>query len=601
MSETKPLGITELVFRDAHQSLLATRMRLDDMLPIAEQLDSIGYWSVESWGGATFDAGIRFLGEDPWERIRKIKEVMPDTPQQMLFRAQNILGYRHYADDLVKKFVERAAVNGVDVFRVFDAMNDPRNFTTAIKSVINMGKHAQAAMSYTTSPVHTITLWLELAQRLQDMGSHSICIKDMAGLLKPYTAFKLVSELKKELEIPVHLHSHATTGLATATLVKAIEAGVDNVDTAISSMSATYGHPATESIVAVLQGQTNDSGLDLIELEKIAAYFREVRKKYYPFEGSLKGIDSRILVAQVPGGMLTNMENQLREQGAADRLDQVLLEIPAVRRDLGYIPLVTPTSQIVGTQAVLNVLSTERYKTITRETAALLKGEYGATPAAVNKTLQERVLEGEQPISCRPADKLEPEVEKLSQELKQIAEGRQIKLAKNVIDDVLTYALFPQVGLKFLEHRGDPDAFEKKPELAETLNKQTAAANKDTTNISQSSVYTVTVSGQSYVVEVVEGNTEIKLAIAGQTSDSAEKTAGELVPAPLSGTIIRVVVHKEQMVNAGDIILVLEAMKMETEIRAGKDGRIMEICISEGDKVSVGDALLLINYKDASA
>ncbi len=599
MSEAKPLAITELVFRDAHQSLLATRMRLDDMLPIAEQLDSIGYWSVESWGGATFDACIRFLGEDPWERIRKIKEVMPDTPQQMLFRAQNILGYRHYADDLVKKFVERATVNGVDVFRIFDAMNDPGNFTTAVKSVINMGKHAQAAMSYTTSPVHTIELWLELALRLQDMGAHSICIKDMAGLLKPYTAFKLVSELKKELEIPVHLHSHATTGLATATLLKAIEAGVDNVDTAISSMSATYGHPATESIVAILQGQTKDSGLDIIELEKIAAYFREVRKKYHHFEGSLKGIDSRILVAQVPGGMLTNMENQLREQGAAEKLDQVLQEIPEVRKDLGYIPLVTPTSQIVGTQAVLNVLSKERYKTITRETAGILKGEYGATPAAVNKTLQERVLDGKQPISCRPADKLQPEVEKLSQELKQIAEGRQIKLANNVMDDVLTYALFPQVGLKFLEHRGDPDAFEKKPELAVLPDEQTVSAKKETAAISQSSVYTVTVSGQSYVVEVAEGRSEIKPAMV-DVSNSTEKTAGELIPAPLSGTIVRVAVTKEQTVKAGDIVLVLEAMKMETEIRAGKDGVIMEICISEGDKVNVGDALLLINYKDAS-
>ncbi len=608
-SSDTPLGITELVFRDAHQSLLATRMRLDDMLPVAEQLDEVGYWSMESWGGATFDACIRYLGEDPWERIRKIKEVMPKTPQQMLFRGQNILGYRHYADDVVEKFVERAAVNGIDVFRVFDAMNDPRNFTTAIQSVVALGKHAQAAMSYTTSPVHTIELWLELAQRLQDMGAHSICIKDMAGLLKPYTAYKLVSGLKKVLDIPVHLHCHATTGLSTASIIKAIEAGVDNVDTSISSMSATYGHSATESIVAIMQDQPGDTGLDLLKLEKIAAYFRDVRKKYHRFEGSLKGIDSRILVAQVPGGMLTNMENQLREQGAADKLDQVLEEIPKVRHDLGFIPLVTPTSQIVGTQAVINVLSGESYKTITRETAGVLKGEYGATPAPVNKVLQQRVLEGEQPITVRPADRLQPEVEKLTQELKQIAEGRQIRLAAEPIDDVLTYALFPQVGLKFLENRGNPAAFEKKPEQVDE-----AQADKPTgsQNDQQSSVYTITVSGQSYVVEVAEGG-DIKTPVAAESSASSELrstahldtarakslSSGELIPAPLSGNVVKVLVKPEQPVQEGDVILVLEAMKMETELRAGKDGTIVEICAAEGDKVSVGDALYKINYMDS--
>ncbi len=604
----KPLGITELVFRDAHQSLLATRMRLDDMLPIAEQLDEIGYWSMESWGGATFDACIRYLGEDPWERIRKIREVMPKTPQQMLFRGQNILGYRHYADDVVEKFVQRAAVNGIDVFRVFDAMNDPRNFITAIKSVVALGKHAQAAMSYTTSPVHTIELWLDLAQRLQDMGAHSICIKDMAGLLKPYTAWELVSGLKKVLDIPVHLHCHATTGLSTASIIKAIEAGVDNVDTSISSMSATYGHSATESVVAIMQDQPGDTGLDLLKLEKIAAYFREVRKKYHRFEGSLKGIDSRILVAQVPGGMLTNMENQLREQGAADKLDQVLEEIPKVREDLGFIPLVTPTSQIVGTQAVINVLSGESYKTITRETAGVLKGEYGATPAPVNKALQQRVLEGKQPITVRPADILQPEVEKLTRELKQIAEGRQIRLAAEPIDDVLTYALFPQVGLKFLENRGNPAAFEKKPEQADEAQPDKSTGSR---NEQQSSVYTVTVSGQSYVVEVAEGG-DIKTPVAaGSRAVSGSQTAakpdtarakalsaGELIPAPLSGNVVKVLVKSEQQVQEGDVILVLEAMKMETELRAGKDGTIVEICAAEGDKVSVGDALYKINYTD---
>ena len=357
MNNPKSLGITELVLRDAHQSLFATRMRIDDMLPIAEKLDKMGYWSLETWGGATFDACIRFLGEDPWERLRRLKAAMPNTPMQMLFRAQNILGYRHYGDDVVEAFVERAAVNGMDVFRIFDAMNDLRNFKTAVKATVKVGKHAQGAMSYTVSPVHNLNYWLDLGKKLEDLGCHSLCIKDMAGLLRPYEAYELVSGLKESVEIPIAMHCHATTGLSTATLVKAVEAGLDMADGSISSMSMTYGHSSTEALVAIMQGTEHDTGLKLEDLEEIAAYFREVRKKYAKFEGALKGTDSRILVAQVPGGMLTNMENQLREQGAEDRLDDVLREIPDVRKDLGYIPLVTPTSQIVGTQAVLNVLT----------------------------------------------------------------------------------------------------------------------------------------------------------------------------------------------------------------------------------------------------
>ena len=361
----KKLGITELVLRDGHQSLLATRMRIDDMLPIAEKLDQVGFWSLESWGGATFDACIRYLGEDPWERIRLLKEAMPNTPQQMLLRGQNILGYRHYADDVVSKFVERSAKNGVDVFRIFDTMNDTRNLSTAIKATIDVGKHAQGTISYTVSPVHTLDLWLDLAKQIEDMGAHSLCIKDMAGLLKPYVAFELVSRLKATLDIPIHMQCHATTGMSTATYIKSIEAGIDNVDTSISSMSMTYGHSATESLVAILEENERDTGLNITLLEEIASYFRDVRKKYAKFEGSLRGVDSRILVAQVPGGMLTNLENQLREQNATDRLDEVLEEIPKVREELGYIPLVTPTSQIVGSQAVINVLLGERYKNIT--------------------------------------------------------------------------------------------------------------------------------------------------------------------------------------------------------------------------------------------
>ena len=415
----KPLAITELVFRDAHQSLLATRMRLDDMLPIAAKLDDVGYWSMESWGGATFDACIRYLGEDPWDRIREIKKAMPKTKQQMLLRGQNLLGYRHYADDVVTKFVERAHTNGVDVFRIFDAMNDVRNLKTAIKAAIDVEAHAQGTISYTVSPVHSMQLWLDMARQLEDMGVHSICIKDMAGLLKPYVCEELITELKQAVDVPIAMQCHATTGLSTATYQKAIDAGIDMLDTAISSMSQTYGHSATETFVSILEGTERDTGLDMVLLDEISAYFREVRKKYAKFEGSLKGVDSRILIAQVPGGMLTNMENQLREQNAEDKMDEVLKEIPRVREDLGFIPLVTPTSQIVGSQAVLNVLTGERYKSITKETAGVLKGEYGDTAAPVNSELQQRVLGDEQAISCRPADLIDDELEKLSNELKE--------------------------------------------------------------------------------------------------------------------------------------------------------------------------------------
>ena len=463
MSNSKPLGITEVVLRDGHQSLFATRMRIDDMLPIAEKLDQVGYWSLETWGGATFDACIRYLGEDPWERMRELKKVMPKTPQQMLFRGQSILGYRHYADDLVKKFVERAAINGVDVFRIFDAMNDMRNLETAVQATLDVGKHAQGTISYTVSPVHTIDVWVDLGRQIEDMGAHSICIKDMAGLLRPYTAFELVTRLKEEVDIPLQLHCHATTGLSTATCLKAAEAGIDTVDTSVSSMSMTYGHSATESVVAIMEGSDRPTGLNIILIEEIAAYFREVRKKYARFEGSLKGIDSRILVAQVPGGMLTNLENQLREQNASERIDEVLEEIPRVREDLGMIPLVTPTSQIVGTQAVINVLSGKRYQTITKEASGILKGEYGTTPAPLNAALQRKVLNGSEAISCRPADLLDAEIEAQTAQIEKLALEGGYSFADEKIDDVLTYALFPQVGSHFLQHRGDPSAFEPTP------------------------------------------------------------------------------------------------------------------------------------------
>ena len=588
----RKLGITDVVLRDAHQSLFATRLRLDDMLPIAAKLDDIGFWSLESWGGATFDACIRYLGEDPWERMRELKKAMPNTPQQMLFRGQNILGYRHYADDVVEKFVERAATNGVDVFRVFDAMNDMRNIDVALSAVKAVGKHAQGTISYTLSPVHNIETWVEQGKKIEDMGADSIAIKDMAGLLRPYDGYELVSRLKASCDIPIQLHCHATTGLSTATILKCVEAGIDNVDTAISSMSMTYGHSPTESIVAILQGTDRDTGLDIHKLEEIAALFREVRKKYAQFEGSLRGTDSRILVAQVPGGMLTNMENQLREQGAADKMDEVLAEIPRVREDLGFIPLVTPTSQIVGTQSVLNVLTGERYKSISRETAGVLKGEYGATPAPVDGELQARVLEGGQPVTCRPADLLEAELDVLGNELQALADEKGITLTggDGRIDDVLTYALFPQVGLKFLENRDNPEAFEPVPGSATAAEQASVAA--PTAPAGDAGVYTVKVNGRNYVVEVSAGGDVERVDAA--PSPVAPATGGESITSPLAGNIVRVNAAPGDHIAAGEVILILEAMKMETEVRASKDGTVANVCVKPGDVVAVGDALVIM-------
>jgi len=589
-SKTAALGITEVVLRDAHQSLFATRMRIDDMLPIAAKLDEIGYWSMESWGGATFDSCIRFLGEDPWDRIREIKKAMPNTPQQMLFRGQNILGYRHYADDVVEKFVERAAINGIDVFRVFDAMNDMRNLQTALRAVKQVGKHAQGTISYTVSPVHTVDRWVDLGRQLEDAGADSICIKDMAGLLTPYVGFELVTKLKAAVSIPLQLHCHATTGLSTSTILKCVEAGIDNVDTAISSMSMTYGHSPTESVVSIFKGTEHDSGLDIGKLEEIAAYFREVRKKYADFEGSLRGVDSRILVAQVPGGMLTNMESQLRQQGAEDRLDDVLLEIPKVREDLGFLPLVTPTSQIVGSQAVLNVLTGERYKSISKETAGVLRGEYGATPAPVNAELQLKVLaEGEVAITCRPADNLEPELDTLTMELEGLSAEHGFKLTAGdgQIDDVLTYSLFPQVGLKFLQNKNNPDAFEPVP----------TGKSKVQTNDAGEEIYTVEVEGKSYTVAVTEGGDVSAIAGAGNAAGApgvAVASGGEPVPAPLAGTVVKMLVQPGQQVAEGESIAILEAMKMETSVSAPAAGQIVEVRAKSGDSVTVGDVLVTL-------
>ena len=594
---TKKIKMTELVLRDAHQSLFATRLRLDDMLPIAHELDDIGYWSLEAWGGATFDSCIRFLGEDPWVRLRELKKACPKTPLQMLLRGQNLLGYRHYADDVVERFVERCVANGMDVFRVFDALNDPRNMKAALQAVRKFGGHAQGTLSYTTSPVHTMQTWLDTTEQLLEIGIDSLVIKDMSGILNPMAAADLVREIKKRFDVELHLHCHSTTGMAEMALLKAVEAGVDGIDTAISSMSGTYGHPATESLVATLQGTEYDTGLDIPRLEKIAAYFRNVRKKYAKFEGQLRGVDSRILVAQVPGGMLTNLENQLKQQNASDKLDLVLEEIPRVRKDLGYIPLVTPTSQIVGTQSVINVLTGERYKTIAKETAGILKGEYGKTPAPVDSVLQARVLEGAAPVTDRPADHIAPEMAKIEAEVAEQAKAKGVKLADNAVDDALIVALFPQIAWKFLENRNNPAAFEPAPTGNESA-VENKPVSKAAPSASGSAVYTVELEGKAFVVKVSEGGDISHVATtapqAAPQAAPAPATGGTPVTAPMAGNIWKVVATEGQTVAAGDVLFILEAMKMETEVKAAQAGTVRGICVKAGDAVAVGDTVMTL-------
>ena len=578
--DKKKIGVTEVVLRDGHQSLLATRLRYEDMESILAHMDSIGFWSVESWGGAIFDSCIRYLGEDPWERIRNIKSKMPNTPQQMLLRGQNLLGYKHYSDEIVYKFIEKSKENGVDVFRIFDALNDTRNMETAIKATIDVDGHAQGTLSYTTSPVHNMQTWLDLALKLQDLGCHTLAIKDMAGLLDPYVGYELVTKLKENIEIPIHLHSHATTGMSTTTAIKCIEAGLDNVDTSISSMSMTYGHSATETVIGILDNTKYETGIKLDNLAPIAKHFREVRKKYVDFEGSLKGVDARIITSQVPGGMLTNLESQLKEQNAIDKFDDVIDEIPNVRSDLGYIPLVTPTSQIVGTQAVINVLNNERYKVITKETEAILKGEYGKTPADVDKKLQDKVLGDSRPITCRPADLIDKN--EYEQTKKRFTDLIQQKNIEDTEENILIYTLFPEIGLKFLENKDDKNAFEKSPiQLSEEKN----------------GYYKVVIDDVDYIVkysqtekpQIINENTENNAQPSNSNSVSNE--TGLIVKAPLAGNIFKIEKNIGDNIQEDETIVVLEAMKMETTIKTPTSGKIKNIFIKNGDKVQSGDPL----------
>ena len=602
--------ITDVILRDAHQSLIATRMRTEDMLPVCARLDAIGYWSLEVWGGATFDACLRYLKEDPWARLRKLRAALPNTRLQMLLRGQNLLGYRHYSDDVVQAFVARAADHGMDIFRIFDALNDTRNLETSIKAVKQAGKHAQGTICYTTSPVHGIPQFVDMARTLADMGVDSIAIKDMAGLLRPMVAGELVRELTTAVAVPIHLHMHATAGTAEMCHLKAIENGCRHIDTAISAFAGGASHPPTESLVAALAGTEYDTGLDLKALQDIGFYFREVRKKYHQFESELTGLDTRVAVYQVPGGMISNLYSQLKEQGALNRITEVLEEIPRVREDLGYPPLVTPTSQIVGTQAVLNVLTNTRYKTITNEVKLYLQGRYGRAPGEVNSMVRQQAIGNADVIDVRPADLLRAELRSLRDDSAGFAESEE---------DMLTYAMFPELGREFLEQR---KAGELQPEALEPMHPGgDGVAGRPTE-------FNVTLHGETYHIKVTgtghdtEATRPFYLTVDGVPEEILIETLAELeprvavgerpaTPSPkgsrrpkatrpghvttsMPGTIIEVLVKPDDQVKAGDPLLVTEAMKMETEIQAPIAGRIAAVHVGKGDRVNPDETLIEI-------
>ena len=584
----RPIRLTEVVLRDGHQSLLATRLRTEDLLPACKILDKAGFWSVESWGGATYDACLRFLGEDPWQRLRAFKKAMPNTRQQMLLRGRNLLGYRPYAPDMVRAFVEHAHSQGVDVFRIFDAMNDPSNLETAIQAAVDCGAHAQATLSYTKSPVHDLDYWARLAVRLADMGAHTLCIKDMSGLLAPLEVGELVARIKDAAELPLHLHCHATTGFSTPTLLKAIEAGAEGVDTAISSMSMTYGHTPTETLLAMLEGSDYHPGIHRRELKPVAEHFRAVRSRYAGFEGVLKGVDPRIFDAQVPGGMLTNMENQLKAQNALDRIDEVLEEIEIVRKDLGYVPLVTPTSQIVGAQAVVNVLAGERYKNLTAETQGVLRGDYGRTPAPVSKELQKRVSAED---SFEPA---EAELEQRREDARALLKEKSKSEADFNLDELtFSLAMFKQPAEYFVANstkgKGNADAFEEPPlEVAEVAPNTYAVE-------AEGKIYTVKVSAAGEVAQITPAGSQPAKGQETQVQASSPapftNAAAVSQQAELAGTLIKWLVQPGQKVAAGETVAVLEAMKMEMDISAVAGGVVTSLAIEVGAKVAQGDLL----------
>lgn len=595
---SRKIHITDVVLRDGNQSLIATRMRIDDMLPVCAALDKAGYWSLEVWGGATFDSCVRFLKEDPWERLRTLRKALPNTRLQMLLRGQNLLGYRHYPDDVVEAFVQKSAENGIDVFRIFDALNDVRNLKTAIAATVKAGKHAQGTLCYTASPVHTIKGFVKQAKQMVKMGCHSIAIKDMAGLLTPEVTFELVSALRKEIDLPLFLHSHYTSGMASMCQLKAVEAGIDHLDTAISAFAGGTSHPPTETMKAVLEAAGYSTGLDSALLEKVAAHFREVRHKYHQFESEYNGVDTQVLLSQVPGGMMSNLANQLKEQGALDRIQEVFAEIPRVRKDLGYPPLVTPSSQIVGTQAVLNVLAGKRYETITNEVKRYLQGLYGAAPAEVDAGLRKRAIGNEEVVECRPADLLSPELDALRAKIGDEAKSEE---------DVLTYAMFPDVGMAFLQHRNRGTL---KPEVLLPPNTGASAV------APVAHEFKITVHGETYDIHVTgvspssENERRFYMTVDGEPEEIILESAGAAaasearpgrrpratgpghVTATMPGNVVEVLVQEGQSVAAGDAVLVIEAMKMETEIKAPVSGKVAGVFVKKGDRITPAETLV---------
>lgn len=608
--------ISDLTLRDGHQSLIATRMRTEDMLPACPMLDRVGFWSLEAWGGATFDSCVRFLKEDPWERLRSLRKALPNTQIQMLLRGQNLLGYRHYSDDVVRAFVKKAADNGVDVFRIFDAMNDLRNLKVSIEAVVATGKHAQGAICYTTSPVHNIEYFVGVAKELEAMGCQSMVIKDMASLLTPVSSFKLVKALKAAINIPINLHSHSTSGLAGISHFKGVEAGATIIDTCVSAFSEGASHPTTESMIAAFQGTEYDTGLDLSLLEEIAAYFRGVRKKYWQFESSFTGVDSRVLVNQVPGGMISNLSNQLKEQGALNRMDEVLLEIPRVRKDLGYPPLVTPTSQIVGTQAVLNVLTGQRYKSITNEVKNYLQGRYGRAPGEVDPGVRKAAIGDAEVISIRPADLLTDEMDKLKGEIEPLAKTEE---------DVLTYAMFPDLARTFLQER---NAGTLVPEPLLTREEVSSSAARMAPN-----EFSVTLHGETYHIKLTgsghtgEERRPFYVSVDGVPEEVIIETLNEIqvtennnvaqkpkpatnghakgakrprpghqghVTTAMPGAIVDILVKPGDKVSAGDPVAIIEAMKMENEIQAPVSGMVIAVHVAKGEQVTPDESLLEI-------
>lgn len=568
------IRLIETAFRDAHQSLLATRMRTQDMLPIAEKMDKVGYFSLECWGGATFDTCIRYLNEDPWERLRGLKELVKKTPLQMLLRGQNLVGYKHYPDDVVKEFVEKAYTNGVDVFRIFDALNDVRNMKIAIKVAKEQDAHVQATLSYTTSPYHTIESFVEIAKELEALECDSLAIKDMAGLISPHDTYEIVKTLKDETDLLINLHCHCTSGMTPMSYYAACQAGVDLLDTAISPLSWGASQPPTESVVAALKGTPFDTGCDLKLLTEIKKYFEEIREKYSGILDPItERVDTDVLLYQIPGGMLSNFVSQLKQQDALDRYEDVLEEVPRVRKDLGYPPLVTPTSQIVGIQAVMNVLGEERYKNPSKEVKEYVKGFYGRPPAPIDPEIAHKIIGDEEPITCRPADLLEPELGKFREK------GEELGIIKKE-EDVLTFTLYPAVAPKFL--KGEAEEEPLTPPKIDSPREELASLPTE---------YQVDVDGESFQVKVVPtGFMEIESI--NESKNSGPMEGG--VNSTMQGMILKLKVNEGDNVKEGDVVAVLEAMKMENDVHAPESGVVQKIFVEEGDTVATGETLMVI-------